>query len=76
MCDWKFNPWRIVVTRTAVEGLLRADMFSALARRLSGDWGEVDEEDWQANENALVEGKRLLSAYRSSEDTKFHAFTE
>jgi hypothetical protein len=28
-----------------------------------GDWGEVDEEDKQTNDQALKQGTRLLSAY-------------
>ena len=34
-----------------------------LARHWVGDWGEVDDEDKQANEDALKHGTRLLSAY-------------
>ena len=74
--EWKFNPGRIVATRAAVQVLLPADMFSALARHLSGDWGDVDDEDWQANDTALAEGTRLLSAYRSSRVEKFWIITE
>jgi len=32
-------------------------------RHASGDWGEVCDEDKQANEQALINGDRLLSAY-------------
>ena len=76
MCDWRFSPGRIVVTRTAVEVLLPADMFSSLARHLHGDWGDVDEQDWEANDVALQEGTRLLSAYRSTAGEKFWIITE
>jgi len=76
VCDWKFQPGRIVVTRTAVEVLLPEDMFSALARHLHGDWGEVDVEDWQTNEVGLAEGERLLSAYHTSTGNKFWIITE
>lgn len=34
-----------------------------LARHWAGDWGELDAEDKQANEDALKHGTRLLSAY-------------
>ena len=76
MCDWKFEPGRIVVTRAAVEALLPADMFSTLARHLHGDWGEVDQEDWEANEVALEERMRILSAFRTSTGNKFWIITE
>ena len=76
VCEWRFQPGKIVVTRVAVEVLLPADMFSALACHLHGDWGDVNEQDWEANETALVEGERLLSVYRSSGDEKFYVITE
>jgi hypothetical protein len=38
-----------------------ADEF--LSRHVTGDWGVLDEEDRQANDAALVDGSRLLSAY-------------
>jgi len=34
-----------------------------IGRHLSGDWGTVDKDDWRANDRALREGTRLLSAY-------------
>jgi hypothetical protein len=34
-----------------------------LLRHWLGDWGEVDAEDWETNEQALKHGDRLLSAY-------------
>ena len=56
--------------------LLPADMFSALARHLHGDWDDVDDEDWEANEVALVERARLLSVFMASAGTKFYVITE
>lgn len=37
-----------------------------LRRHASGDWGDICDEDKQANENALVHGDRLFSAYNVS----------
>ncbi|HWG33965.1 MAG TPA: hypothetical protein VN650_07335 [Gemmatimonadaceae bacterium] len=34
-----------------------------LRRHVAGDWGDVGAEDWKANDEALVTGERLLSAY-------------
>ena len=39
-----------------------------LTRHISGDFGELDTEDRQANEDALIHGERLLSAYRTHEN--------
>ena len=76
MTEWKFSPGRIVITRAALEVLPTSELSCALARHLAGDWGEVDREDWHANEAALVEAQRLLSAYRSTAGVKFYIITE
>jgi hypothetical protein len=34
-----------------------------LCRHQSGDWGDLDHEDKQANDQALEEGTRIFSAY-------------
>jgi hypothetical protein len=55
-----------------------------LRRHAEGDWGEVDQHDWKANDAALKEGTRpvkhgiqsdLLSAYTLN-DTKVFLITE
>ena len=46
-----------------------------IARHAAGDWGDLDEHDWQANEQALKEGARLLSVYHV-EEIKFYVITE
>jgi hypothetical protein len=38
-------------------------ILACLQRHACGDWGEIDEEDAQANARALVAGARVLSAY-------------
>lgn len=35
-----------------------------LSRHQRGDWGDLEEEDKVANDNALKAGRRVLSAYR------------
>jgi hypothetical protein len=49
---------------------------NALARHVSGDWGDVGEEDRLANEEALRDGTRLLSVYRSATGIRFWIITE
>lgn len=34
-----------------------------LLRHIGGDWGDLDDEDKQANEDALISGARIISAY-------------
>ncbi len=50
------------------------DLF--LARHVRGDWGEVCDEDKQLNDQALVDGSRLLSAYRTLKGTRIWVITE
>ena len=35
-----------------------------VGRHVRGDWGEIDDDDWNSNTLALVHGARLLSVYR------------
>lgn len=39
-----------------------------IQRHVSGDWGEVDQEDWQANDLAVQDGSRILSAYEVGDE--------
>jgi hypothetical protein len=47
-----------------------------LALHQIGDWGLVCESDKKENEFSLVNGFRLLSAYRTANDTKLWVITE
>ncbi len=61
----RFEPGQLVATPGALDALETAQTSPAelIGRHLSGDWGTVDKDDWRANERALREGTRLLSAY-------------
>ena len=39
------------------------NLFPLLDKHIQGNWGEVDEEDKQTNNEALELGNRVLSAY-------------
>ena len=47
-----------------------------IERHAGGDWGIVDDADKRANDRALKEGARLLSAYRLKDSTKIWVITE
>ena len=47
-----------------------------LARHISGDWGDLGEEDRRANDAAIAEGGRLLSAYHLDTGVKIWIITE
>ena len=64
------------ISASAQQGLHPEDVQKALNRHHRGDWGDVDPEDWQANQSALVEGLRLLSVYHDRDRVKFYIITE
>jgi hypothetical protein len=67
---------RLTATTAAVATVSTAEMEFALNRHIVGDWGEVDEEDRQANDEALLGGLRLLSSYTNDDGTTFWIITE
>jgi hypothetical protein len=67
---------RLVATPNAVESLPPEDIQAALRRHVTGDWGDLCTEDKLANENALLRGDRLFSAYHSETGVKFYVITE
>jgi hypothetical protein len=74
----KFNLGRVVATPGALEILAESaqEIGFFLDRHIQGDWGEVDTHDQQANEDALVHGDRLLSAYRTLKGKRLWVITE
>ena len=71
-----FPTGQIVATPGSLASLTQAEIIRALARHVSGDWGDVCPEDQEANDRALVEDTRLLSAYRNQAGQKFWIITE
>ncbi|RAU20792.1 hypothetical protein CU669_16845 [Paramagnetospirillum kuznetsovii] len=59
------NVWfpigRLVATRTIVDSGI--EVLPLIGRHVKGDWGDLDDEDKQANQRALIDGGRLFSAY-------------
>lgn len=67
---------RIFATPGALAVLGPEDILLALHRHAAGDWGDVGEEDKKANQAALKDGARLLSAYVSRAGVSFWVITE
>jgi hypothetical protein len=69
---------QLVATPGAVEAMARAgqDPAPLLARHRCGDWGEVDAADAAANDRAVREGERVLSAYTLRDGTRLWVITE
>ena len=66
----------IYITEGAEEKLLVRDVAAGLLRHLSGDWGDVCEDDWSENELSLKHGFRLLSSYVDRNQHRFWIITE
>lgn len=47
-----------------------------LARHATGDWGEVCSDDKQLNDEAVKDGSRILSAYRTAKGERIWIITE
>lgn len=74
--DFKFSSGQIVGTAGAYEALALQEIIPALLRHMRGDWGDLETEDKEANDQALIDGSRLLSAYHSAKGIKFWIITE
>jgi len=74
----KFSLGQLVATPDALRALEKAGQSPAffLEKHMSGDWGDVDDEDKRANDEALVNGDRLLSAYRTLKNKRLWIITE
>ena len=75
----KFHPGRIVATPGALEAIRASGQSpeTFLAAHLEGYWGgELCEEDRQLNEEALIDGSRLLSAYKTLRGERIWIITE
>ena len=74
----KFNLGEVVITPAALEAIAEAgqtpDYF--LNRHIQGDWGTVNADDALANDHALIDGSRLLSAFRTLRNVKLWVITE
>jgi hypothetical protein len=54
----------------------RVSPIQLLQRHLRGDWGDLSEDDKAANERALKDGSRLLSAYLLADRTRIWIISE
>lgn len=73
-----FKPGRILATPGCLEELERAgqNVWEFLARHIAGDWGVVDADDADSNNQSLKDGSRLLSAYLLKTGEKIWIITE
>jgi hypothetical protein len=74
-----FKLGQVVATPGALEALERSGqgVWEFVSRHVVGDWGVVDADDKAANDQALQDGSRILSAYvLKDRQTKIWIITE
>lgn len=64
-----------VSTPESLALLGREGIIALIARHVMGDYGDLDEDDKQANVDALADGGRVLSAYQIGRH-KYYVITE
>lgn len=67
---------RMLATPAVIKAVPDQEIQDALDRHFACDWGDLCDEDRQANMRALSDGSRLLSAYHSTAGVKFWVITE
>jgi hypothetical protein len=74
----KFPLGQIVATPGALDLLQESGENAAkfLDRHAQGDYGEVCEEDRMLNDQAIANGSRILSAYRTAKSERLWIITE
>jgi len=74
-----FSIGQCVATPGALEALQAAGVspLDLLSRHSQGDWGDLSQDDLEANNQSLVDGSRILSAYvLPGQDQKVWIITE
>jgi len=74
----RFALGQTVITPGAEEALQLAEQTASefLRRHMSGDWGELSDEDIKENEFSLENGLRLLSRYETTKGERLWIITE
>lgn len=74
----KFDLGQIRATPAALDAIHDSGQTAAffLDKHAAGDWGEVSKDDAALNDQALVNGERLVSAYRTLKGVRLWVITE
>src|SRR5690348_3859849 len=74
----RFTLGRILITPGAQEALQLAGHTAVdfLCRHVTGDWGELSDEDVKGNEASLEQGFRILSRYQTTKGEWLWIITE
>jgi len=74
----QFELGQVVATPAALDCLdaYKVSPLTLLSRHVSKDFGDIDQEDWQANLSALQYSNRIVSAYTIAPDAVIWVITE
>jgi hypothetical protein len=74
----RFKLGQLVATPGALVAFQQNGQMPAtfVVRHQLGDWGLVDHHDQQANDRAIRDGSRILSAYKLDDGTRIWIITE
>ncbi len=75
-CTQMFEIGLLQITPQALLTIDEVDFFTCFIRHRSGDWGDLDEQDWKANDDAVESGSRILSFYSDRRGNSFWIITE
>ena len=70
-----FELGQIGITSKADKTLSHDDILNAILCHISGDWGDMNEDNRETNNTALKSGGRLFSIYHDSSGTEFWIIT-
>ena len=73
-----FDLGQLVATPGALAALEKSGQspMDFLSRHVTGDWGEIPEEDRKENQLSLEKGFRLMSSYRTTAGDRVWVITE
>ena len=66
----------VYLTRGVAAKIPPVFVLFALERHMHGDWGDVCKADWELNDQAVKDGTRLVSIYKSKTQRTFWVITE
>lgn len=72
----KFQTGQLLATPGVLEAVPSHELSCGLQRHMRGDWGDICQEDKHHNNQALIDGERLLSVYHTPDGVKFWIITE
>jgi hypothetical protein len=74
----RFPLGQILATPGALDALgqCHQNPLAFLARHSAGDWGDLSDGDRELNEQAVLDGSRIFSAYRTKNGTKLWVITD